>query len=85
MLFLGFSIESPFEVAFYNCWHWCKSKGEWNAEAQLVKTNTMLGFSLSIRGPHEDHTGLSLTLSLFGYDFDFAVYNSKHTEIDFED
>ena len=80
MINLHVSLNNPFSTRFENvkCWYGPISKHKaW--EVQIVKSNTILTFTLYTR-LRQDHEGFDVTLGILGYELLFNFYDTRHLD-----
>lgn len=79
MIYIGFALCNPFSRRFYSVADKVIviSKNK-TIEVELFKSNTIVGGSLRVTAPKEDHAGFSFDVELFGYSLFFTFYDNRH-------
>lgn len=78
MINLQFNIRNPWSKRFHCCkgYSWRVSKHK-AIEVELLKTADIVEFNLSVTH-RQSHAGVDFELGLFGYNFAFRFYDSRH-------
>ena len=79
MINLNLALRNPFWNRWDNVWNRAGNTPFkykfW--EAQLMKTNTLIGFGFRFT-TRQDHAGVNVEMGFLGYDIDLNFYDSRH-------
>ena len=78
MIHISFGLSNPWGNAFDNLWNKSGMLTRHKAwEAEILQTRELIGFEIGYT-MRQDHAGLNLDLSLFGYSISFQIYDTRH-------
>jgi len=79
MISFNFNIKNPWNHRFQNIKTWYGSTfiPNKNWEIEIYKCTDIIGFNFNFN-IHQDHAGLSTSISFFGHGLGFHVYDSRH-------